>query len=192
MNEILFFIFAVSLTFSHLCFSKNETQVEDQVYKNILSHFYHKKGWELQTRKNIDLNFKIESVESKNYYSLGGNKRKLYRVQYKVSYQAKNECALFKFVPRELDAYVHDAMKIECYGESDKIKGGSHKSNQRSWELEHNYRQSRSIHLKAGNKSEDNNMTLYVAINDSLNGFKLAPKVHWDNYYKNMKKYAWK
>ncbi len=184
MKKVLLFVFAVGSIYLYSSIAKNNTQIEDEIHKNILSHFYHKKGWKLQTRRNIDLIFKIKSVGAKDYYPLWGNGRKLYKVQYTVSYRAKSDCALFRFVPKELDAYVHDLMKMECYGKNDKIKGPSHKSNERSWKLEREYRHSRSVFLKAGKEVEDKNMTLYVAINDNLKGFKFAPKVHWMNYSK--------
>ena len=183
------FLGALSMALSNILFADKGPEMDEQIFKNILGRIYQHGGWARTMRRNMDVTFDIEDYASKEYYPLGGAERRIYRVEYAVTFTARNDCRLFKVIPDDLGVFLQGEMKLECYGDNDEIRKPTQKFLEDGWRVRREYRRSHSTLLRARESTKVDGLVLYVAINNNLQNFRMALKSHWYDYSKMRKRY---
>ena len=115
MSKLKILIFGViSISALSIYASWGPEKENEEDFKKIILQELSYKGWNGETRRNMDIIVDIKGQEVKKYVPDYHGDRNIYMVEYEITFKPKNKCNFYKFIPEILNADTYLMLRLEC------------------------------------------------------------------------------
>ena len=189
LKILIFGVISISALSIYVSWGPEKENEED--FKKIILQELSYKGWNGETRRNMDIIVDIKGQEVKKYVPDYHGDRNIYMVEYEITFKPKNKCNFYKFIPEILNADTHLMLRLECKEKYQLNQDYHNELDGHLWEATKKFKESRDIEMNPDDEFKTGALKLYVTINKGKDRFyKLAPRLAWSKYGEHMENWS--